>query len=195
MELKIINLIKSAISTLAETIKGILGGIVDFLAGVFTGDWERAWDGVKNVFKSVWNLIVGILESAANLIIKGINLLFSGINALLRENLLSKGLEALGISIPQIPEIKPVSIPRLAQGAVIPPNRQFLAMLGDQKSGTNIEAPLATIEQALFNALSRAGYGGHGEAVLEVDGQQFGKLIYRYGNKENQRIGVSLVGR
>lgn len=191
----IINLIKSAISTLAETIKGILGGIVDFLAGVFTGDWERAWDGVKNVFKSVWNLIVGILESAANLIIKGINLLFSGINALLRENLLSKGLEALGISIPQIPEIKPVSIPRLAQGAVIPPNRQFLAMLGDQKSGTNIEAPLATIEQALFNALSRAGYGGHGEAVLEVDGQQFGKLIYRYGNKENQRIGVSLVGR
>ena len=86
-------------------------------------------------------------------------------------------------------------IPRLAAGAVIPPNRQFLAMLGDQKSGTNVEAPLATIEQALINALNRAGYGDQRQAILEVDGQQFGKLVYRYGNKETRRVGVSLVGR
>ena len=48
-------------------------------------------------------------------------------------------------------------IPKLAQGAVIPPNREFLAVLGDQKSGTNIEAPLSTIEQALRNVLAEQG--------------------------------------
>ena len=46
----------------------------------------------------------------------------------------------------------------LAQGAVIPPNRQFLAMLGDQTTGTNVEAPLATIKQAMAETL--AGWQG-----------------------------------
>lgn len=43
-------------------------------------------------------------------------------------------------------------IPRLAQGAVIPPNREFMAVLGDQSSGTNIEAPLSTIQEAVRTA-------------------------------------------
>lgn len=51
-------------------------------------------------------------------------------------------------------------IPGLATGAVIPPNREFLAVLGDQRSGTNIEAPLSTIEQAVENVLNRRGTGG-----------------------------------
>ncbi len=86
------------------------------------------------------------------------------------------------------------NIPYLAQGAVIPPNREFMAVLGDQKQGTNIEAPLETIKQALAEVMAQ--YGNHGtdqEAVMEVDGVQFAKLIFRLNKSEQRRIGVSLT--
>ena len=50
-----------------------------------------------------------------------------------------------------------VYIPRLATGAVIPPNREFMALLGDQKSGTNIEAPLDTIVEAFRTVMGDGG--------------------------------------
>lgn len=87
------------------------------------------------------------------------------------------------------------SIPHLATGAVIPPNREFMAVLGDQKSGTNIEAPLETIVQAFKMALSQGGYGSSGDnvAYLYVGEDVFGKLVYRANNRESNRIGVKLV--
>ena len=86
------------------------------------------------------------------------------------------------------------NIPALARGAVIPPNREFLAILGDQKSGTNIETPLPTMVQAFKQALAESGYAqGGGEAVLEIDGQRFGRLIYKLGQRESIRVGASLV--
>ena len=86
-------------------------------------------------------------------------------------------------------------IPFMASGGVIPPNRPFLAVLGDQplSSGTNIEAPLDTIVQAMQIALAN-GNGGKNEAVFEVDGNVFARLVYQYGSRENNRIGVSLAG-
>ena len=71
----------------------------------------------------------------------------------------------------------------------------FLAVLGDQKSGTNVEAPLSTIEQALENVLNRRGNAGGGEqsAILELDGTAFGRLIYRLSKSEGQRIGVDIA--
>lgn len=92
--------------------------------------------------------------------------------------------------------IRAASIPALAKGAVIPPNREFMAVLGDQKSGTNIEAPLDTIVQAVMLALSKSGYsGGNGEnvAYLYVGDDQFGKLVYKANRRESNRIGVTLV--
>lgn len=70
----------------------------------------------------------------------------------------SKGIENGTISTTNIPVYKP---PRLAQGAVLPPNKPFLAMVGDQTNGTNVEAPLATIKQALIEAL--------GEQTITLD--------------------------
>ena len=51
-------------------------------------------------------------------------------------------------------------VPALARGAVIPPNREFLAVLGDQKSGTNIEAPTSEIEAAVMRGIQRSGING-----------------------------------
>lgn len=82
-------------------------------------------------------------------------------------------------------------IPKLATGAVIPANREFLAVLGDQRHGTNIEAPLATIEQAVANVISRIGATGKTEAILEIDGEKFGRMVYKLNKRESKRVGVN----
>lgn len=173
--------------------ENILGGLIDFITGVFTGDWTKAWEGIKKVFKGIWNGIVMILESAVNLIIKGVNWLIGKPNSLLENSLLAKGLNLIGIEFRGIPQIPEVHIPRLAQGAVIPPNREFMALLGDQKSGTNIETPLATMVQAFKQALAESGYGGSNEAVLVLDKEVLGKVVYRLNKAEGTRIGVNLA--
>lgn len=136
--------------------ENILGGLIDFIAGVFTGDWERAWDGVKRIFKGVWNGIVVVLESAVNLIIKGINWLISKLNTIQIKIPDWLGGGSFGFNIRPITE---VHIPRLAQGAVIPPNREFMAVLGDQKQGTNIEAPADLIRQIVREEMNNASGG------------------------------------
>lgn len=173
--------------------ENILGGLIDFITGVFTGDWTKAWEGIKKVFKGIWNGIVMILESAVNLVIKGVNWLIGKLNSLLENSLLAKGLDLIGVEFHGIPQIPPVKIPRLATGAVIPSNREFLAVLGDQKSGTNIEAPLDTMVQAFKQALAESGYGGSNEAVLVLDKEVLGKVVYRLNKAEGTRIGVNLA--
>lgn len=173
--------------------ENILGGLIDFITGVFTGDWTKAWEGIKKVFKGIWNGIVMILESAVNLIIKGVNWLIGKLNSLLENSLLAKGLDLIGIEFRGIPQMPAVHIPRLAQGAVIPPNREFMAVLGDQKSGTNIETPLATMVQAFKRALAESGYSGSNEAVLVLDKEVLGKVVYRLNKAEGTRIGVNLA--
>lgn len=85
------------------------------------------------------------------------------------------------------------AIPALAQGAVIPPNREFMAILGDQRSGTNIEAPLSTIEDAVRNVLSEGNYGGNQTIILELDGREVGRTFGKVIQNENNRIGTSFV--
>lgn len=173
--------------------ENILGGLIDFITGVFTGDWTKAWEGIKKVFKGIWNGIVMILESAVNLIIKGVNWLIGKLNSLLENSLLAKGLDLIGVEFHGIPQIPPVKIPRLATGAVIPSNREFLAVLGDQKSGTNIETPLDTMVQAFKQALAEGGYSGGNQAVLVLDKEVLGKVVYRLNKAEGTRIGVNLA--
>lgn len=84
-------------------------------------------------------------------------------------------------------------IPALAQGAVIPPNREFLAVLGDQKSGTNIEAPLETIVAAFRQALSERR-GGNQTVILQIDKHELGRVTYDAYNTESQRVGIQLGG-
>lgn len=174
--------------------ENILGGIVDFITGVFTGDWEKAWGGVKKVFTGIWNGIVMILESAINIIIKGINWLIDQLNKIsfdVPDWVPGIGGKTIGVNISHVREVQ---IPRLATGAVIPPNREFMAVLGDQKQGTNVEAPLTTMVQAFKQALAEGGYGGSNEAVLVLDKEVLGKVVYRLNKDEGNRIGVNLAG-
>lgn len=156
---EIIELAKTYVSDVIDGVKQIFGGFIDFLTGVFTLDWEKAWKGIKEIFRGICNTIVGVFESTVNLIIKGINWLISKLNSLLENSLLAKGLDLIGIEFRGIPQIPEVHIPRLAQGAVIPPNRKFMAVLGDQRNGTNIEAPADLIRQIVREEINNFGGG------------------------------------
>ena len=86
-------------------------------------------------------------------------------------------------------------VPALAAGAVIPPNREFLAVLGDQRSGTNIEAPLDTIQQALVQAMREIGItsGGTQTINLVVDGRTLAKVIVPQINRMTQQAGKPVL--
>ena len=95
-----------------------------------------------------------------------------------------------------VPRLALEDIPALARGAVIPPNSEFLAVLGDQKSGTNIEAPTSEIEAAVMRGIQRSGVSGSSgnqTVILEVDKQVLGRVTYRANQAEGKRIGVELV--
>lgn len=84
----------------------------------------------------------------------------------------------------------PKAIPKLATGAVIPPNAPFYAMLGDQKHGTNIEAPLDTIKQALREVLGTQGQGGNTYNITATArGRALFDLILAEGRSELVRTG------
>lgn len=170
-------------------IKQILSGLIDFIVGVFTGDWERAWEGLKNIFYGIINVILGIVGGLVNVIIKGLNWLIGKMNNIsfdVPDWVPGIGGMHVGVNIGLIPEWEVPrlgDIPALAAGAVIPPNREFMAVLGDQHHGTNIEAPLETLVQA-FRA---AGGGDAAEAIM-----QMGNLIL--AAIQNQEIAAYLDG-
>lgn len=181
------------VSDVYKNIKDILKGVIDFIVGVFTGDWTKAWQGVTEIFKGIWNNIVAIIEAAINFIINGINLLISALNTIhfeIPDWVPIIGGKSFGISIPLVSQ---VALPRLAEGAVIPPNREFMAVLGDQKSGTNIETPLETMVQAFKQAMNESG-GRSQTIILQLNGREFARAVYKANNEETQRVGVRLAG-
>lgn len=158
------------VEKLPEIIGDILGGVGDIVDGIlkafgFDGGLGEAlsdiWNSIWDMIKGVINLVIGgingftgAIEDAVNFFVDGINILIDGANALVGwiPGVSSHVVPSLGhLDIPDIPE--------LAQGAVIAPNNPFLAVLGDQTTGTNIEAPLDTIKQALVEAMGTAGAG------------------------------------
>lgn len=168
--------ISEAISFVIEVLGGFLGtaadvanvvleainGVLKFLIDVFEGDWDSAWQRISDGFKGIWNGIVGALEGAINLIIRGVNWLISQLNKVsfsIPDWVPAIGGKSFGFNIPKISE---VAIPRLAQGAVIPPNREFMAVLGDQTRGNNIEAP-----EDLIRRIVREESGGMTTELLQ----------------------------
>ena len=168
---------------IAETVGNVIGGVIDavshiidalkgvinFVAGVFTGDWKRAWNGIKEIFSGIWNALVDIVKVPINFIIDlvngligaiedGLNWIIDGINTLswdIPDWVPFVGGETFGFDVPNIdlPEI-----PRLAKGTVVPANYgNFLAVLGDNKRETEVVSPLSTIKKAVAEAMAESG--------------------------------------
>lgn len=161
------GLVSTAVGLIADAIDIILvvlRGLLDFLSAVFRGDWSAAWDAIAETALAVWDRIKSGIKSAVNGIIGFINgMIQAVVNGL---NRVIDAINTLSFDVPDwVPGIGGSSlgfdfthitapqIPYLAQGAVIPPNREFMAVLGDQSHGTNVEAPLATIQQAVASVM------------------------------------------
>ena len=156
----------------------VLRGLMDFLSAVFRGNWDAAWQAIGNTVSTVWDKMTNAIKTAVNGIIGFINRMISavvtGINAVIN------ALNGLSFDLPDIfggghvgfhiSTLTAPQIPYLAQGAVIPANREFLAVLGDQSHGTNVEAPLDTIKQAVAEVMEdlQAGQMAGFEAVVAV---------------------------
>ena len=131
-----------------------------YIAPVFTTKFwldlaRNCGNGLIGGFESAINGIIGMFEKMINWIVKGLNKISFDVP----DWVPGIGGKTFGFNIPEV-KLGRASIPRLAQGAVIPPNREFLAVLGDQKQGTNIEAPLQTIVDAFNIALSQNASSG-----------------------------------
>lgn len=185
-----------------EPIGNFFTGLWDGIKGAFT----KAFDFVQKAFKGYVNGWISMVESFINFFIKGINILVRGINKLsfdVPSWVPGIGGSKLGFNIPQVPQVQ---IPRLAQGAVIPPNQQFAAILGDQTHGRNLEAPEGLIRQIVreetgnvYNDVLRAINNSNlsRKAVIAgdviMDGQKVGRLVAKPVFKEGNRAGYIKV--
>ena len=184
-------ILKDAVSGNVDAFVRVWQGIIEFISGTFSQDWEMAWTGIKDILAGVLNGIITLFENATNLCRNNINNILDLMQELTSFKLPDwlGGFEFKGINIPRLDKIK---LPRLATGAVIPPNREFLAVLGDQKQGTNIEAPAAAIEAAVARGMAQYG-GGNQTAILKIGEQDLGRIIFKLNKDQTQRVGIKVT--
>lgn len=148
--------IGSTFSGLGDTISGIcedVGGFFSDMGENISGVWDSIVAGIKasvNTAIGFVNTMISGAEGAINFLVDAINTLHWEIP----DWVPLLGGKEFGFDVPHASFPR---VPELAQGAVIPPNSPFLAVLGDQPSGTNIEAPLSTIKDALLQAMAQSG--------------------------------------
>ena len=176
-----------------ESLRQIFEGLLLFFTGVFTGDWQQAWQGVQEIFKGIWNGIIAHFEAAVNLIIRGINWLIERINAIRFE--VPDWVPGIGGRSwsPHIASLREVQLPRLATGTVVPPNREFLAVLGDNKEEPEVVSPVSAMKEAFLAALRESGSGAGGRVTVVLDGRVLGEFAIGYINDVTRQTGVCPV--
>jgi phage-related protein len=162
----ILNVVKPIVAGIIDSVSGVittLKGVVQFISGVFSGDWNKAWTGIKNVFSGIWktisstlktpiNAIFSMIENLVNRCIYGINALIRGFNSIkwnVPDWVPGIGGKSIGFNIRQMPQI---SIPRLAEGGWVRANNPQLAIVGDNRREGEIIAPESKITEAVEKA-------------------------------------------
>jgi len=192
-------------------INGVMGGfmtflkgLIQFITGVFTGNWKLAWEGITNMFKGIWVAMVSYGTGQMNIIIEIINAMIEGIT--LGINRFTAWLNTVHVNLPSILGSQPVTIgfnlspiksfkipkiayPKLATGAVIPPNAAFAAILGDQTKGRNIEAPEDLIRQIIREEMG----SNNGDFTVTMPVYLDSEKIYEGQKRVSRRVGKSLV--
>jgi phage-related protein len=205
----LITFIGDFLGGIVDAVSGIitaLKGIVQFITGVFTGDWEKAWQGVQNIFKGIFDALVGIVKTPINLIIDLINGMINGITEGI--NTVITAANTLSYKVPDwVPKVggqtwgfnfKPIvapKIPKLATGTVIPANYgSFLAELGDNTREPEIVSPVSAMKQAFKEAMSEMGNKGSGEIHIYLEGDARGvfKLVKVEENNNYQATGEAV---
>lgn len=188
--------IKILLDEWSEETKAVFQEFLRFLTGVFTQDWDTAWESLKNIVKDTWDDIIRIVKFAKDPIGGVIDWMvdqldvFAKVKELLgfgkTYNIVGGGMFGGEVSLGR-------SIPALATGTVVPPNRQFMAILGDNKRETEVVSPLSTMKQALLEAMQESGGFGGGTVtvVVNLDGKEVARNTVRHVNNMTQQAGKS----
>lgn len=173
---KTLNTFLSAVKRIWNDIKQNFSGIIEFITGVFSGNWEQAWNGIKDIFGGVFDSLVTLAKTPLNMVIDIINSLMEKINSGLSaiesafsfnydfENPITHTRHTghYGMSLPRVPEI-----PHLANGGYVKPNTPQLAMIGDNLHQGEVVAPEDKLKQMAIEAAMAAGSGGVSRDELE----------------------------
>lgn len=171
-----LNFFVSNVKNMWNALKQIFDGIINFIRGVFTGDWERAWQGVGQIVKGIFDWMVGAVKTPLNAIIGLLNGAVSAVNSLIN------GFNSIDISLPSwlgggswspsIPNIP--SIPYLAKGGILQKGSavvgeagpELLTMMGNRA----MVQPLTSQTQNTTNlgGISVTVYGAPGQDVREL---------------------------
>lgn len=164
-------------------VKDIFNGFIDFITGIFTGNWALAWDGVVGIFKGIFEGLVNIAKVPLNLIIGLVNTVINGINAV------TGGLNKIpGVDIGEIGQI-----PYLAKGGIV--DGATVAMIGE--AGREAVVPLDrntewanTIADVVLNKVGNTGTGGGDmQVVFELNGKKFAQATLSDFENEARRQG------
>lgn len=172
----------SAVKTISKavsTVLDVLDGLLDVITGVFTGNWKKAWNGVKTIFSAVWDSFVDIVRAPVNLIIGIVNGLLQGLEGMV--NGIAGALNSISIDLPDwlqeltgmtsvgfdVPTWSAPQIPYLAKGGYVKPNAPQLAMIGDNRHQGEVVAPEDKLQTMVDAAVSKAGQNGLSKEELE----------------------------
>ncbi len=186
-----LNVLVAVIGSVIKDAKDIFIGLIDFLGLLFSGDWAAIWSGIVSIAAGAINGVIAKLNGLIAAVVGAWNAIAAALSFSIE---LPNGA-TIGLSLPQYTAPQ---IPYLAQGAVIPPNAPFMAVLGDQKHGTNIEAPADLIRQIVREEMAN---GATNEEVAEllrelisvvmgihVGDDVIGRAAERY-NRKTSRVG------
>ena len=171
---------------------------MEFAETIRTGVGE-AFEGLKNTVKGIFETLVDVMKAPINAIIGLINGLIFVINKFINKLNDVFSFE-IGFDLPKwmgggsykyrhtmnIPNVNP--IPYLASGAVIPPNAPFMAVLGDQRNGTNLEAPEGLIRQIIREEVG-GQKGGTYHFIAQINGRILFEEIIEEGKEYLQQTG------
>lgn len=189
----IVDSVGTAIAVISDIAKSLLrtfGGIIDFLVGVFTGNWRKAWEGVRNIFKGIFDGLVSIVKWPLNMIIDLVNAAISGINTMIKT--INK---VPGVNISSIP-----TIPKLAKGGII--DSPTIAMVGE--AGKEAVMPLENntgwITDLASKVADRMPQGSNSttsdvpiEITLQIGSTKLGKVVIDSINKVQRQAGKPLI--
>lgn len=170
-----------------EFAKEKLGGIWNEIES----RWEGMFNGIKEFTKNIVNVIIGFVNGMISAVVGGINAVIGALNNIQIEIpswVPEFGGQVFGLNLPTF---EAPQIPRLAAGAVIPPNAQFLAVMGDQTAGRNLEAPESLLRQIVREETS----GMQSNITIKFEGgmAELVRQLKPYIDRENIRVGNSFI--
>ena len=160
----IMNAYVANVKNIFGDIKNIFGGLIDFITGIFSGDWGKAWNGIIDTFSGIFSLLADVAKAPLNLVIGFINGLITGVQSGI--NAIVRSVNKLSFKVPNwvpgiggedfgfhLPEANFSKIPYLAQGGYVKPNTPQLAMIGDNRHQGEIVAPEDKIYAQAYKAV------------------------------------------